>query len=144
MISCGVKIPPSIRQQAKLSSQKSACFTPQTEPRSFKKNSLCFQKIYLKKRFLISPQKWAQLLEIKKARSMPNKIIYTKTFNAFKIMYLRGVLAGSFGGELELKGNNFTNSSKNCFSLQFRRKWNYKIQQNKKNRGFQLFTLIYL
>jgi len=32
-------------------------------------------------------------------------------------MYLKGVLVGSFGWELELKGNNFTSSSKNCFSL---------------------------
>jgi hypothetical protein len=48
---------------------------------------------------------------------MPNKIISTKTFNSFKNMYLRGFLAGIFGGELELKGNNFTNSSKNCFPL---------------------------
>jgi hypothetical protein len=82
-----------------------------------KKNSLYFQKIYLKKRFLISPQKWAQLFEIKKARSMPNRSAHTKTCNPFKNMYLKGVLVGSFGEELELKGNNFTNSSKNCFSL---------------------------
>jgi len=32
-------------------------------------------------------------------------------------MRLQGVLGGLFGGELELKGNNFTNASKNCFSL---------------------------
>jgi hypothetical protein len=76
-----------------------------------------FSKNILKIRFLISPQKWAQLSRIKKARSMPNKSTYTKICNPFKNMYLKGVLLGGFGEELELKGNNFTNSSKNCFSL---------------------------
>jgi hypothetical protein len=48
---------------------------------------------------------------------MPNRSAHTKTCNSFKNIYLKGVLVGSFGEELELKGNNFTNSSKNCFSL---------------------------
>jgi hypothetical protein len=46
---------------------------------------------------------------------MPNRSDHTKACNPFKNMYLKGFLVGSFGEELELKGNNFTNSSKNCF-----------------------------
>jgi hypothetical protein len=48
---------------------------------------------------------------------MPNGRTRTKTRNAFKNINLKGILAGLFGGELELKGNNFTNASINCFSL---------------------------
>lgn len=40
-----------------------------------------------------------------------------KTHNSFKYKYLNEFLAGLFSGELGFKGNNFTNASKNCFSL---------------------------
>jgi hypothetical protein len=80
------------------------------------KKAFVFKNI-LKKSFLINPKKWAQLFEIKKARNMPNRSAHTKTCNTFKNMHLKGYLVWFFGGELELKGNNFTNSSKNCFSF---------------------------
>jgi hypothetical protein len=67
--------------------------------------------------FVYYAQKWAQLLAIKKARSMPNGKTCKKIHNSFKYIYLNDFLAGLFDEELGLKGNNFTNASKNCFSL---------------------------
>jgi hypothetical protein len=116
MIFSRVEIPPSIRQQTKLCAQKSACFSPKTEESSFEIKPLFFKNI-LNKTFFYSPKKWAQLFATKKARNMPNRSAHTKTCNSFKNMYLRWVLADLFDGKLELKGNNCTNTSKNCFSL---------------------------
>ena len=48
---------------------------------------------------------------------MPNGRTRAKTCNTFKNKHLQDILARLFGGELELKGNNFTAASKNCFSL---------------------------
>ena len=50
---------------------------------------------------------------------MPNGRTHTKTRNSFKNINLKGILAGLFDGELELKGNNFTNASINCFHYNF-------------------------
>ncbi len=56
MIFSGMEISPSTLQQTKLCDQKSMCFTPQTEPRSFGQKTLCFQKIKKKTLFLLLPK----------------------------------------------------------------------------------------
>ena len=71
----------------------------------------------IKKNVFYCSQNWAQLFAIKRARNMPNGRTSIKIHNSFKNKCLLDILVGMFVGELELKGNYFTNASKNCFPL---------------------------
>jgi hypothetical protein len=76
-----------------------------------------FSKNILKKMFTCYPPKMGAIIRNKKQGVCQIEAPTKKTCNPFKNIYLKRVLVGSFGGKLELKGNNFTHLSKNCFSL---------------------------